>query len=317
MSARPLAAIIIPAHNEEGVIARLLRSIVAEAEPGEFEIIVAANGCSDGTAQAARNAGQGITVLDLPEPSKVAALNAGDAAATVFPRIYVDADVMVSAETLRALARVLSDDDGTGSSSAGGQAAGSVLAPAPGPLAAAPALKTDLAGASWFVRAHYRIWELTDYRTRGHIGSGIYALSREGRQRFGRFPDVIADDRYVQQLFTLSERMTLPEHTFTVHSPKTLRALLRRATRAAAGNLQLQARASEMESLHPQAAAAPASGSGSQANLLRRVLPKPALWPALAVYCTAYLVPRVLAVRKIRSGRMNIWERDETSRQWH
>jgi hypothetical protein len=315
MIARPLAAVIIPAHNEEGVIARLLRNIMAEAEPGEFEIIVAANGCSDGTVQAARNAGPGITVLDLPEPSKVAALNAGDAAATVFPRLYVDADVMVSAETLRALARVLSDDDETRSSSPDGQATSSLTALAPGPLAAAPALRTDLTGASWFVHAHYRIWELTDYRTRGHIGSGIYALSRQGRQRFGRFPDLIADDRYVQQLFTLSERLTLPEHTFTVHSPKTLRALLRRATRAAAGNIQLQARASGTESAHPQAAAA--SGPGSQVNLLRRVLPKPALWPALAVYCTTYLVPRMLAVRKIRSGRMNIWERDETSRQWH
>ena len=317
MSERPLAAVIIPAHNEEGVIARLLGNIMAEAEPGEFEIIVAANGCSDGTAQAARNAGPGITVLDLPEPSKVAALNAGDEAATVFPRLYVDADVMVSAETLRALARVLSDDGRAGQSSDDGQATSARPAGAPGPLAAAPGLQTDLTGASWFVQAHYRIWELTDYRTRGHIGSGIYALSRQGRQRFGRFPDVIADDRYVQQLFTLSERLTLPEHTFTVHSPKTLRALLRRATRAAAGNLQLQARTSGSEGAHPKAAAAPAPGSGSQVNLLRRVLPKPALWPALAVYCTAYLVPRVLAVRKIRSGRMNIWERDETSRQWH
>ena len=151
---------------------------------------------------------------------------------------------------------------------------------------------------------------MTDYRTRGHIGSGVYALSRTGRQRFGLFPDVIADDRYVQQLFHESERLTLPDYTFTVHSPKTLRAVLRRATRAAAGNIQLTA-GRRQEHLRQE------QETGSQRNLLRRVLPRPALWPAFAVYCTAYLVPRILAVRKIRSGRIHIWERDETSRLWH
>jgi glycosyltransferase involved in cell wall biosynthesis len=299
MKTQPLAAVIIPAHNEEAVIARLLRQVTASMEPGEFEIIVAANGCTDRTVESARGAAPGITVLDLPASSKVAALNAGDAAATVFPRLYVDADVMVSTETLRELARVLADP----------------AAPCPtapddsAPLAAAPALRTDLSGASWFVRAHYRIWELSDYRTRGHIGSGIYALSRAGRQRFDRFPDLIADDRYVQQLFSESERLTLPGHTFTVHSPKTMRALLHRATRAAAGNLQL--RTGGRGQLHSEPAA-----PSSQRNLLRKVLPQPALWPAFAVYCTAYAVPRLLAVRKIRSGRSHVWERDETSRQW-
>jgi hypothetical protein len=302
----PLASVIIPAHNEEAVIARLLRGIAAGSRPGEFEIIVAANGCTDGTVFSARNATEGITVLDLPELSKVAALNAADTVATVFPRLYVDADVMVSAETLRELARVLADSGGPGQEPV----------PAARPMAAAPALRTDLSGASWFVRAHYRIWELTDYRTRGHIGSGIYALSRAGRRRFGRFPDVIADDRYVQQLFDESERLTLPDHTFTVHSPKTLRALLRRATRAAAGNSQLAAvhrRDLEQGRDRPRQEDAAA---GSRRNLLNRVLPRPALWPAFAVYCAAYLLPRILAIRKIKSGRLHVWDRDETSRQW-
>jgi glycosyltransferase involved in cell wall biosynthesis len=73
----PLASVIIPAHNEEAVIARLLRGIAAGSRPGEFEIIVAANGCTDGTVLSARNATEDITVLDLPELSKVAALNPG------------------------------------------------------------------------------------------------------------------------------------------------------------------------------------------------------------------------------------------------
>lgn len=299
---KPLASVIIPSHNEEAVIVRLLKGIAAGSLPGEFEIIVAANGCTDETVLRARNAMEGITVLDLPMPSKVAALNAGDAVATVFPRLYVDADVMVSADALRELARVLSDDNPPDKTTAAGIR----------PMAAAPALRTDVSGASWFVRAHYRIWELTDYRTRGHIGSGIYALSSAGRQRFDRFPDLIADDRYVQQLFDESERFTLPEHTFTVHSPKTVKALVHRATRAAAGNLQLGALHRRDRKQHRQE---DADGT-SRRELLRRVLPKPALWPAFAVYCVIYLLPRILAVKKIRTGQLHIWDRDETSRQW-
>jgi glycosyltransferase involved in cell wall biosynthesis len=60
--ARPPRIAIIPAYNEEPVIGRMLDSI----PPGLFdEVIVAVNGATDGTAQAARR--HGATVVEIPE----------------------------------------------------------------------------------------------------------------------------------------------------------------------------------------------------------------------------------------------------------
>ncbi|HOQ87625.1 MAG TPA: glycosyltransferase, partial [Phycisphaerae bacterium] len=77
-------SIIIPAHNEETVIARCIRAIITGAAPGELEVIVACNGCTDRTAEIAREFGDPVRVLEIKTPSKVAALNAADAAATGF-----------------------------------------------------------------------------------------------------------------------------------------------------------------------------------------------------------------------------------------
>src|SRR4051794_31851306 len=74
----PTFSVVIPAHDEESVIGRCLAAWSGELEPGEAEVVVVANGCSDGTAEAARDFG--VRVLELPAASKSAALNAGDGA---------------------------------------------------------------------------------------------------------------------------------------------------------------------------------------------------------------------------------------------
>jgi glycosyltransferase involved in cell wall biosynthesis len=280
-------SVVIPAHNESTVIGRLLNRLVDGARSGQLEVIVVANGCTDDTASIARSYGV-FVVVEVEAASKVIALNAGDAVARSFPRAYVDADVEVDLDTLLSLAATL-------------EAPG-------GPLAAAPLMKVDASRSSWAVRAHYRIWELTNYRQHEHIGSGVYALSAAGRSRFGAFPELIADDRFVQQLFARAERGTAPIGSFTVHAPTGLGALIHRSTRASAGIAQLRAAGVPA---HPDNSR---STSGVRA-LVPRVARRPALWPAFAVYCLAYLVPRVLARKKIRTNQQHIWERDETSRR--
>jgi cellulose synthase/poly-beta-1,6-N-acetylglucosamine synthase-like glycosyltransferase len=70
-------AIVIPAHNEAAVIARTLRSLAPLCESTEVEVIVVCNGCTDETAAIARGV-RGVTVLEVAEASKTAAMNAGD-----------------------------------------------------------------------------------------------------------------------------------------------------------------------------------------------------------------------------------------------
>src|ERR1700682_6135663 len=87
-------SVIIAAHNEEKVLARCLDALLADSRPGELEVLVVANGCTDRTVEIARSYGI-VGVIEIPEASKHAALNAGDAAATVFPRAYLDADITI------------------------------------------------------------------------------------------------------------------------------------------------------------------------------------------------------------------------------
>src|ERR1700736_3335542 len=102
-----IASVVIAARNEEAVIGRCLRALLAAAAPGELEVIVVCNGCSDGTSSVVGAAYPTVKVVELPVASKVAALNAGDDVAQAFPRFYVDADVELTTESLRAVAQVL------------------------------------------------------------------------------------------------------------------------------------------------------------------------------------------------------------------
>ena len=58
-----MISVIIPAHNEERVISRLLEALTLGHTPGELEIIVVCNGCSDDTAGVARGFGAPVQVL--------------------------------------------------------------------------------------------------------------------------------------------------------------------------------------------------------------------------------------------------------------
>ena len=279
----PRMSVIIPAHDEEAVIERVLRGMLAGSD-GRLEIVVVANGCRDATAALARAVDSGIQVVEISEASKIAALNAGDDAASHFPRAYVDADVEVGAASLLALAAVL--DSG----------------PA---LVASPRLELDLTGANRGVRAYYAVWQLSAFRHAGHIGSGIYALSERGRQRFDLFPPVIGDDRFVQGLFAPAERETLFDHSFHVHPPRTLRALVARGGRIASGNQQL--RAAGLEGSAP-------SATESFRQLVSRVAPRPRLWGPFLLYCLVQLRTRRVAAERLATESTLSWTRDETSR---
>ena len=278
-------SVVIPAHDEAAVLGRLLDALTADPRAGELELVVVANGCTDATAEVARAYGASVTVVEIAPASKIAALEAGDEEASAFPRAYVDADVLVDAPTLLALADELERPGGA--------------------LVASPRLEVDTAGASWLVRQHYRVWALTDYRSVGHIGSGVYALSSAGRARFHRWPDVIADDRFVQQLFLPEERRTLDGHSFSVRSARTIGSHLRRSTRIARGNLELP---DEVQR------ATDATTGARATNLVRRVAARPRLWPAFGVYAVTSTLPKAWARRLIAERREAEWARDQTSR---
>ncbi|WP_425956208.1 glycosyltransferase [Xylanimonas sp. McL0601] len=278
-------SVIIPAHDEAAVIGRVLRALVASDADERLEIVVVANGCTDDTARVAAAASPRVTVVDIPTPSKIAALNAGDAAATAFPRAYLDADITVTAEAICAVADRLGADGP--------------------PYGGAPRLIIDTDGASLPVRLYYRVWELTEYRRRGMIGSGIYVVSAAGRARWGLFPDVIADDLYAQRIFEPHERLVADDQFFRMRAPLTFRSFLRRQTRIVAGNHEFADQFPELD--HE-------GGVRSTSVLVGRVARRPLLWPAGLVYLVANVVPRFRAARLRARGVGQSWNRDQTSR---
>lgn len=280
--AEQIASIVIAAHNEAGSIGGVVKSITDGDPLGEIEVVVAANGCTDQTAAIARGVSPRVKVLELPLPSKTAALNAADSVASAFPRIYLDADVRIDTATIRALVEATSDP--------------SVA------RIAAPRFDIDTSGSSWAIRQYFKVWRESDYARRGHIG-GAFGISAAGRARFGAFPDIIADDRFIQLQFADDERRILATQVFSVAAPRNLAAQIRRSVRVHAGNAQLR-----------DATMGTAGPSSRFSALIRRCARRPALWPGLTIYSFGYAVARIRAERLARgNGRIN-WRRDETTR---
>src|SRR3954463_9896236 len=59
------ASVIMPAHNEEGVIGTALARLTEGVLPDEFQILVVCNGCTDGTAEVAQSSVPLVRVIDV------------------------------------------------------------------------------------------------------------------------------------------------------------------------------------------------------------------------------------------------------------
>jgi glycosyltransferase involved in cell wall biosynthesis len=278
-------SIVIPAHDEETVLARCLDAILTGAQPGEFDVVVVPNGCKDRTAEVARGYGDRVRVVETPVPSKTNALNLGDAAARGFPRFYVDADVVLPITSVRRIAASLAD---------------------PATPAAAPAMSVDLSGSSWPVRAFYAVWTRLPYVHEGMIGVGVYALSEAGRRRFDRFPDIIADDGFVRLYFVASERARVDAAPVRVVAPARLSDLIKVKARSRLGLRELALKFPDL--VARERAAKGYGGAG------RVIAVRPWLWPHAIVYLWVNLSARRRAARQFANRAAYVWERDASSR---
>ena len=278
-----MVSIIIPAHNEQHVIGRLLTGLCQSGEMSSPQIIVICNGCEDDTAEIAESFG--VHVVQIQKASKISAINVGDELAKGFPRFYVDADVVLNAESVRRICNVFTKGE---------------------LLAASPILKMDCSRSSWVVIAYYNIWSRLPYTRQGMIGTGVYALSEEGRKRFGRFPDVIADDEYVRTRFRSSERGAVPDAVSVVTAPSRLSGLIKIKTRSRLGGYQLQR--------HFQEEVAESQKEKPYKQAFVDIVVRPWLWIDVVVYLVVNLVARWRARQQLKNDSRYHWERDDSSR---
>jgi cellulose synthase/poly-beta-1,6-N-acetylglucosamine synthase-like glycosyltransferase len=96
MTYRPRVSIIVPAYNEEKVVARTIETLV-EADYPDKEIIIVDDGSQDSTYEvASRFVRRGLKVVTRPNGGKFAALNTGIAVSTGEIIVTVDADSLIS-----------------------------------------------------------------------------------------------------------------------------------------------------------------------------------------------------------------------------
>ncbi|NIZ91096.1 glycosyltransferase [Kineococcus rubinsiae] len=300
-------SVVVPAHDEARTLAGTLQALAGAVGTEVADVVVVANGCTDATADVARAAG--ARVVELTEPSKAAALSAGDHAALAFPRVYLDADIRLTPGTLDALAATLRRE---------------------GVLVASPRVVFDTSRSSWPVRAFYAAYRELPYVRDGLVGLGVYGMSEAGRARFGDFPRVTSDDLFVQRLFSPGER-AVSDGEFVVAAPRDLRNLLKVRTRTARGNAELGG----AEVLDLCTATHDTDGAGGRTDptgpgesadggerrfgrtttttttaLLRLALVRPRLIPSFAVYTAVTIASRVSARRR----QSTAWQRDTSTR---
>lgn len=271
-------SVIIPAFNEAQVIGRLLDGLAVTHLRPQFDVVVACNGCTDDTETVAGRHPLRPRVVSIPQGSKFLALQAGDEAAELFPRFYIDADVVITAEDLLSLADVL-----TSSSM----------------LAVCPERELDLRRSSWFVRAYYRVWQRLPVVTEGLFGRGVLGVTKEGFARLVDRPDVLGDDLYFHQRFAPEERAIVRGTHVMIQAPRTMVDLLRRRIRISQGNTQLA---------DPAHTATTPTSSG---DLLRLVRADVRIIPGVVVFLLVTVAARTMA----RGRRPDSpWLRDESSR---
>jgi hypothetical protein len=204
-------------------------------------------------------------------------------------RIYVDADVVLDLASLRRLIAAVGRGDC---------------------LAAAPEIQHDLTGASWAVRSFYRVDRAMPSARQPIGGSGVYAVSAAGRKRWAKFPDITADDGFVQRQFAAHERKLVEEAVSIVTPPKCLAGLVMIKTRSHFGTYELAEKFPQLSGNR---------GPGNRQALMCLAL-RPGWWPSLGVYGYVKVMARLRAKRQMRQRRARpdapvVWERDETSRQ--
>jgi GT2 family glycosyltransferase len=212
-SGAPVASVIVPAHNEGPVIFRSLRHLAGPAASGALDVQVVCNGCADDTAAIARTV-PGVKVVELAEPSKIAALNSGDAGAARWPRIYLDADIDLPSAAIPGLVRALNRD---------------------GVLGGRPPFEYDTLHSTPFVRAYYRARLRMPHMSEALWGAGVYALNEHGHARVGEFPRVTADDVFVDSRLTDAEKVIPLTAPVRVRMPRTTGSLVAILTRGRRG----------------------------------------------------------------------------------
>jgi hypothetical protein len=285
--------VIIPACNEEQVIGTLITAL--RQSHATFLVIVSVNGCIDNTAQAARVAVHGdhrFLVIESPIGGKCAAINRGEAQIPQewrdLPRFFVDADVVIHGQDFLRLAQRLSGAE---------------------PSLVSPKIDLKLDGCTPLSRLAALGWQERPYFQNG-AHQFVLGVNAAGRNLWGHFPEIIADDAFILSHFTPEQRSVALDTSVCVQFPRTALAFFGMQRRWIAGDRQLRQIRAHVRSQRPRVESATFASVASEATKPSKRTQNPKLL-ATAVYLTL----RGTAMLLDRLGiRQRTWYRDSSTR---
>lgn len=267
----PTYGIIVPVRNEAALLPVTVRKLLEATADDPARIIWVCNGCDDDSAAVIRrHAGPGAEVIELAEPGKTRALQAGDEAlGALFPRVYLDADTWLRPGDFARLLAPLQDG------------AAELVA---------PRLRLDTAGTSGLSARIGACW-LALPHARTTAFSNAIGLSAAGRARWDRWPAITGDDIFVSATIPAHRKRIVPEALATTSMPRDFIGWVRMRARWRKGERELAA----LGLSPPQAA-------GQKAALLRRMRT-----PRLALGAWAFVAARLLASCGSEGTGSGIW----------
>jgi glycosyltransferase involved in cell wall biosynthesis len=278
-----MATVIVPAHNEAGVIENCLNSIIQQKDVDH--LIVACNGCTDDTVAIVQQKFPSAICLDIEKPSKVNALNEAESVAKKmgihYPIFYIDADTQLSENCIHQIIQKLENSQ--------------VLLAAPTPM-------IDTSKSSWLVKKYYQIWINLPYIREGVIATCSYIITEQGRQRFEKFPDIINDDGYVRCHFNNHEISNIAGTEIYIQAPRDIFSLIKIKTRARLGNMELS-----------RTQQCPVKEAKHYGNVMISRLLSRDFIPA-AFYIVIALIIRVRSALQLKQLQNYKWEKDLSSR---
>lgn len=216
--------VVIPAYQPGSRLLRSMLSLAAQDFTGDLHVAVAVNDGSTETWRVAealaaglRSTGRRCQVLRTP-PGRRAAFAAAEPLLPRGPRLYLDQDAELSTGAVTRLAQR--------------------LVPGTGYHFAALHLQPPRSD-SWCTRAYYRAWSQIPYVRQSPATIGAYAVSAAGRERWGQFPDLHSDDKFVRTRFRPAERTVIDAEWYSVLPPEGLRELVDARRRYNRGNREV------------------------------------------------------------------------------
>lgn len=208
----PPLSVVIAAHNEVVALADKLENVLgSDYDPDLLEVIVATDGCTDGTTDVVRRyADRGVTLVELPRVGKAGALNAAVARATGAVIVYSDANSMLAPSALRRLVRPFSDPDVGGV--AGDQR---YLTADDGPHTADGRLSGSGERSYW---SFDRVIKVAESRA-GNVISATGALYAVRRELVEEVRDGVTDDFWISTGVIAQGRRLVFEPTARVYEP--------------------------------------------------------------------------------------------------